>query len=410
MSQIKLTIGAVPATPAAGDVTIYPKSDKKIYIKDDTGAEVSFSPPATTDALTEGATNKYFTDERAQDAVAAALTDTATIDITYNDVANTITADLKTVSIDDSHIQSSAAITLSKLATVTVSRALVSSGAGVIDASTVTAIELGHVSGVTSPIQGQLAAKADTTAVTAAQAFAIQRVNHTGTQLAATVSDFSTEADARIASAVGVTVAAFSHVGSGGAAHALVTTSVAGFASAADKTKLDGIETAATANSSDATLLARANHTGTQLAATVSDFSTAADARIALKIEDLLVDGVTTKAPSQNVVYDALYTVPTKVAANDVTVSGTTYTILTPDKTLYVTQTALCVITLPTPTIRRKIVIKDMAGTRTIPGQEIRVARNGAESIDGINFRRSLYTNYGSWTLESDGANWFITG
>ena len=154
----------------------------------------------------------------------------------------------------------------------------------------------------------------------------------------------------------------------------------------------------------------RVNHTGTQIASTISDFSTAADARIALKIEDLLVDGVTTKAPSQNIVYDALYSSPTKVAANDVTVSGTTYTILTPDKTLYVTQTALCVITLPTPTIRRKIVIKDMAGTRAVPGQEIRVARNGSESIDGINFRRSLYTNYGSWTLESDGANWFITG
>lgn len=46
-------------------------------------------------------------------------------------------------------------------------------------------------------------------------------------------------------------------------------------------TKLNGIAVAATANSSDATLLARANHTGTQLAATVSDFSTAADARIA---------------------------------------------------------------------------------------------------------------------------------
>jgi len=37
----------------------------------------------------------------------------------------------------------------------------------------------------------------------------------------------------------------------------------------------------ATANSSDAFLLARANHTGTQLASTISDFSTAADARIA---------------------------------------------------------------------------------------------------------------------------------
>ncbi len=43
-----------------------------------------------------------------------------------------------------------------------------------------------------------------------------------------------------------------------------------------DKTKLNGIATGATANSSDATLLARANHTGTQLASTISDFSSAA--------------------------------------------------------------------------------------------------------------------------------------
>lgn len=50
--------------------------------------------------------------------------------------------------------------------------------------------------------------------------------------------------------------------------------------SATEKTKLAGIATGATANSTDATLLARANHTGTQLAATISDFSTAADARI----------------------------------------------------------------------------------------------------------------------------------
>lgn len=49
---------------------------------------------------------------------------------------------------------------------------------------------------------------------------------------------------------------------------------------ATEKTKLSGIAAAATANSSDATLEARANHTGTQTASTISDFSTAADARI----------------------------------------------------------------------------------------------------------------------------------
>lgn len=43
-----------------------------------------------TDGLPEGAENLYFTDERAQDAVAAALTDNASITWTYDDVANTI--------------------------------------------------------------------------------------------------------------------------------------------------------------------------------------------------------------------------------------------------------------------------------------------------------------------------------
>jgi hypothetical protein len=52
----------------------------------------------TTDDITEG-TNQYFTDERAQDAVGGALTDTSTIDFTYNDGSNQITADVKSNSV-----------------------------------------------------------------------------------------------------------------------------------------------------------------------------------------------------------------------------------------------------------------------------------------------------------------------
>lgn len=48
--------------------------------------------------------------------------------------------------------------------------------------------------------------------------------------------------------------------------------------SATEKTKLAGIASGATANSSDATLLNRANHTGTQLASTVSNFAAAVSA------------------------------------------------------------------------------------------------------------------------------------
>ena len=75
----------------------------------------------------------------------------------------------------------------------------------------------------------------------AADAFA--RANHTGTQAASTISDFDTEVSNN--------------------------TSVA-----ANTSKLSGIAAGATANSADATLLARANHTGTQTASTISDFDT----------------------------------------------------------------------------------------------------------------------------------------
>lgn len=72
-----------------------------------------------------------------------------------------------------------------------------------------------------------------------------------------------------------------SHVGAGGAAHAnAVAAGAAGFMTGADKTKLDGIATGATANSSDATLLARANHTGTQASSTISDFNSATRAQV----------------------------------------------------------------------------------------------------------------------------------
>lgn len=79
--------------------------------------------------------------------------------------------------------------------------------------------------------------------------------------------------------------APISHVGAGGTGeHPVATGSVAGFMSPSDKTKLDSVASGATANDTDANLKARANHTGTQSASTISDFSTAADARVAAGI------------------------------------------------------------------------------------------------------------------------------
>lgn len=58
--------------------------------------------------------------------------------------------------IVNADVDAAAAIVLSKLATVTASRALVSDGSGLISASSITATELGYLSGVSSAIQSQI--------------------------------------------------------------------------------------------------------------------------------------------------------------------------------------------------------------------------------------------------------------
>lgn len=63
----------------------------------------------------------------------------------------------------------------------------------------------------------------------------------------------------------------------------VLTNTTASFTTA-QETKLSGIAAGATANATDAALRARSSHTGTQLAATISDFDAAADARVAAGI------------------------------------------------------------------------------------------------------------------------------
>jgi hypothetical protein len=78
------------------------------------------------------------------------------------------------------------------------------------------------------------------------------------------------------------------------------TTSAAGSMSAADKTKLDGVASGATANSSDADLENRANHTGTQAISTVTDLQSTLDAKADL------VDGKVPAAQLPSYVDDVL--------------------------------------------------------------------------------------------------------
>ena len=149
----------------------------------------------------------------------------------------------------------------------------------------------------------------------------LDRANHTGTQTVSTISDFDTEvssnadvaANTAKVSASG-SIGTHSDVNLAGAAEGMVLVQRSGeyvpetpasgggavntvnskggedvvldpddlddaattnkFVSAAEKSKLGGIEDGATANSDDSDLLDRANHTGTQTVSTISDFDT----------------------------------------------------------------------------------------------------------------------------------------
>jgi hypothetical protein len=74
--------------------------DLKINI----GSDVFDKSVNTTDSITEGTTNLFFTNERAQDAVGNSLTDSSSVDFTYTDSSNTISATVLPAGVDHAQL------------------------------------------------------------------------------------------------------------------------------------------------------------------------------------------------------------------------------------------------------------------------------------------------------------------
>jgi hypothetical protein len=88
--------------------------------------------------------------------------------------------------------------------------------------------------------------------------------------------------------------------------HSDATASASGFMSYTDKNKLDGIAAGATANATDGFLLNRANHTGTQLASTISDFTEATQDAVASALTDTSTIDFTYNDTSNTIAADVL--------------------------------------------------------------------------------------------------------
>lgn len=127
--------------------------------------------------------------------------------------------------------------------------------------------------------------------------------------------------------------------------------------------------------------------------------------------DDLVSDSATALATQQSIkayVDDEIAALPTPVdpftvvsiSANTSATSGTTYLV---DSTA-----GQVTVTLPAPALNAFVRVKDAVGNANTSGENIRVAPNAAETIDGAATFQTLDSNFESATFISDGTNWFI--
>ena len=94
--------------------------------------------------------------------------------------------------------------------------------------------------------------------------------------------------------------------------------------------------------------------------------------------------------------------------ATSVTVTTPTATITTAQTLVYVDTTANAVaLTLPDPAlVNAPIVIKDIGGN--LSANNLTLVRFGAEKIENLAATKTFQSNFGEWTLQSDGTNWWL--
>jgi hypothetical protein len=137
-----------------------PTQDRTITFKDASGT-VAFTSdiPSNTDGLSEGTTNLYFTDDRAQDAVATALSNGThtNISVSYNDSSNAISL-TGAVTYTDENAQDAIGNAVGTGLSYNDSTGAISVDTATIQArvADVSDTEIGYLNGVTSAIQTQI--------------------------------------------------------------------------------------------------------------------------------------------------------------------------------------------------------------------------------------------------------------
>ena len=90
---------------------------------------------------------------------------------------------------------------------------------------------------------------------------------------------------------------------------------------------------------------------------------------------------------------------------NRVAVSSSPITVVS-GRTYLVDTSAARTLNLPAPATNAYLLVKDVTGQAQT--NNITIARNGSESIDGVAANKTLNINYGFWMFVCDGTDWYL--
>lgn len=305
--------------------------------------------------------------------------------------------------IVDAEVDAAAAITLSKLAVVTASRALVSSAGGVITAGTTTAAEIGYVNGVTSAIQTQIDGKATSGSPTFSGNVVITgdlTVNGTTTTLNTATLDVEDKnikinlgGNDALSEGAGITI---DRTGTKGSI-IYAAASASRFSIGDLGSEVEVVTTTATQTLTNKSLSSAVISNATATTVPYLNASKVLTSSSVTPTELGYVSGVTSAIQTQ---------LNGKATSGSVvTPGGYPYSAATGDVVLVDTSTTRS-INLPTPTANRFVTIKDAIGSAGT--NNITVVRAGSEQIEGLAASKVLSTNWGSWTFIANGTNWFM--
>ncbi len=372
----------------------------------------------TTTDIPEG-TNLYFTNERAQDAVGSALTDTTTIDLTYNDALNQITADIQPNSITNTLINSSAAIVYSKL---NLSNSIVNA-----DVNTAAAIAYSKLNLLASIVNADINAAAAiaysklnlSNSIVNADIAAAAAISYSKLNLSASIVNADIAAAAAIAynKLAALTInRALQSDASGFVSVSAVTSTELGFLSGVTssvQTQIDSKVSKAGDTMTGNLIMDNQKEirfrettaNGTNYTALKAAASVAADTSITLPA----VAATANQIPVADASNILTFTDPTAAIRSTQSISGNvTLADGNRDLICLVDTSAPRSITLPLAANNsgRRFTIKDTTGTEET--NNITLIPNGTNQIEGINANKVLSANWGSVILFCDGTKYYV--